>query len=251
MNYDLIESIDPDPVIEAIVEFRFSPNVPGTVVMGIFYNALKGEFSKLEELPLLQMPEAIRNQDANLKYKAVHKLIGDGVDVQIGPRVVSINGRNESGYMRWGSYSKVVFDVIKKVFTTGAIDKVERIGVRYISFFPDLNVYEKIRLLVDLEERSNITQGNTSFVTEIQEEEVVSRLSIQNHATFNRNGKPVGTGSVVDIDSYCTDHWDNHDVVIKTIEDCHRKEKRLFFSLLKDDFLRSMKPVVKSSEEDG
>ncbi|MEI6424678.1 MAG: TIGR04255 family protein [Lentisphaerota bacterium] len=245
MKYDLIKSINPDPIIEAIVEFRFSAKVPGSVVHGIVYNALKDKFPKLEELPLSQMPEIIRSRDLNLMFKPLHKLVGDKVEIQIGPQVVAINVVGGNPYMGWNSYSKLVFEVTNKLYDCGVIEKINRIGVRYISFFKDLNIYEKIRLNIDFSEKKCLIKGNTSFVTEIEEDKIISRLSLQNNATLEHNGKPVGTGSIVDIDSYCQDSWTDSKCVIDVIEKCHKVEKVLFFSLLKENFLKTLNPKMK------
>ena len=55
-------SIDPCPILEAIFEIRFESSFPGDAIFGIVYNEFKDEFQEVEQLPVLQLPAAMRDQ---------------------------------------------------------------------------------------------------------------------------------------------------------------------------------------------
>ena len=60
-------SIDPCPIIEAIFEIRFESSFPGDAIFGIIYNCFKDEYQTVEQLPILQLPAAVRTQDPALQ----------------------------------------------------------------------------------------------------------------------------------------------------------------------------------------
>jgi uncharacterized protein (TIGR04255 family) len=64
----LPKKISPCPIVEAIIEIRFDASLPGDAIFGIIYNMLKDEYTNLEKLPILELPDAIRTTDPNLMY---------------------------------------------------------------------------------------------------------------------------------------------------------------------------------------
>jgi len=66
--------ISPCPIVEALLEIRFTTVIHPDAVFGLFYNALKSDFPKVDNLPILQIPDALRATDPNLKYKPLYKI---------------------------------------------------------------------------------------------------------------------------------------------------------------------------------
>ncbi len=83
-------SINPCPIIEAIFEIRFESSFPGDAIVGIVYNRFKAEFQNVTQLPVLQLPAAIRTQDPNLKFSPHYKIENNNFIIQIGPNVFSL-----------------------------------------------------------------------------------------------------------------------------------------------------------------
>ena len=64
------KKITPCPIIESVVEIRFDSAIPAEAIFGVVYNAFNDIFpNKPINLPILQIPEQIRNSDPNLQYK--------------------------------------------------------------------------------------------------------------------------------------------------------------------------------------
>jgi len=250
MDYLKIKSITPDPVLESIAEFRFKASVPDDAVFGIVYNCLKEQFPTPPlALPLLSIPEPIRGQDLSLKYKPLYVLKSkENLQVQIGPRVISVNRDTSSPYMGWTKFSEHLSEIVGKIFKTEVFEEVERTAVRYISFFKDINIFDHLKLNVSLESVEYITKGNSSFETEIKEDKVMSRLRIDNSATLNRVGMDAYKGSIVDIDSYSTEKYKEAHKLLDLVGKCHSTEKRLFFSLLREDFLAKLNPEYENTK---
>lgn len=230
----LPKSIEPCPIIDAIFEIRFSSDIHPDAVFGLIHNALKKNFSKTENLPITQIPETIRSNDPNLIYKPYYRMSNDRLVVQIGPSVLSISSFPK--YLGWNKFSQEIFKIIDETKVLGIYGKVLRIGIRYINFF-NLDVYSKI----DLDIRMNgkpLGHSKTVFRSEIQVESFFSTLQISNDSYHNNSH-----GSLIDIDVY-KNH--NLDYFFNDYQDIinlgHREEKKIFFSLLKQEFVESLNP---------
>lgn len=230
----LPKKIDPCPIIDALVEIRFSTKIHPNAVFGLFYNALQSDFDKVENLPILQLPDTVRSSDPSFKFKPHYKITSNKFVVQIGPEVISVSSFPE--YIGWDIFSNKIFDVLTKVEEVNIIKEIHRIGIRYINFFEN-DIYQNINLNVNLGDKQ-IPYNNTVIRTEFEQETYKSTLQIANNA--NNNGK---LGSVIDIDTYLSTEIENFFTNKEDyINNGHEKEKQLFFSLLKDNFLKTLNP---------
>lgn len=229
------------PIKETILEIRYSSKIPSDAIFGSLYGELRPFFdSDPQSLPILQLPEAIRRQDPSLKYKAHHQFKKDNLILSIGPDVLVFS--NISPYVGWGRWSNFFYEILKKLLKIDVLDKVERVGLRYINIFDD-NIFDKvdceIKIIDDI-----LTGQSTNLRTEILDENIIKVLQIGNSVTMMSDNNPVH-GSIIDID--CLMNIDDTSDFFKSyhdiIEYAHNKEKELFFSLLKKEFLEALKPI--------
>lgn len=234
----LPEYIEPCPIIDALVEIRFSTNTHPNAVFGLLYNSLKTDFEKVESLPILQLPEQVRINDKNLKYKPHYKISSKDYVVQIGPEVITISSFPQ--YLGWHEFSKKIYDVLSKIEQPSIIDEIQRVGIRYINFF-NSNIFNNITLSININNEP-INNENTVIRTQFAHESFNSTLQIANNAVDNNNEH----GSIIDIDTFTTeglnDFFSNKEEIINS---GHKEEKRLFYSLLKKNFLDSLNPTYK------
>lgn len=230
--------INPCPIIEAIVEIRFEANIPPDAVFGMIYNEFKTEYPKLEKLPILQLPEALRTNDPNLKYQPYYKLINQNYLMQIGPHVLSIININD--YVGWNILSSKINDSFSKIEKLGIISKASRLGIRYINFF-EVDIFENINLEFFLA-GSPLVSEQITFRGTLRTGEFLSNLQILNKG--NVSVKNVTKfGSIIDIDTYYQDEKDNiFSHLSELLELGHQEEKELFFKLLKEEFLQRFNP---------
>ncbi|MFH1052704.1 MAG: TIGR04255 family protein [bacterium] len=230
----LPKKITPCPIIDALLEIRFSINTDPNAVFGQLYSYFKESFSKPESLPILQVPEYIRKVDPNFQFKPHYRLEKDGFILQIGSDVLTISSFPE--YIGWNNFSEMIYEILKKVKTSDIIDRISRLGLRYVNFF-ELNIFDHINLDVHMTGNS-ITEKNIIIKTEINGDDFKQTLQISNHA---QSGEKFG--SIIDIDTFkdieLEDFFNNQE---KLIEFVHLQEKHLFFSLLKDEFLQNFNP---------
>lgn len=231
----LPKAINPCPILDALFEIRFTTKIHPSAVFGMIYNALQVDFPKVENLPILQLPEAVRATDPNFKFKPHYRISNERFVTQIGPDVVTIS--SFPNYAGWDEFSTQIFSILDRIEKVGIVSSVSRIGIRYINFF-DNDIFKDIDLKVCIGD-NDIAYKNTIIRTEIEQESFKSSLQVANNA--NHNNK---LGSIIDIDTFTesnlTDFFTNKETLIS---DGHNKEKELFYSLLKEDFLKTLNPT--------
>jgi len=227
---NLPRKIDPCPIIEAIVEFRFDSSVPHDAILGIIYKEFKGEYPNVEELPILQLPELVRRQDKSLCYKPYYNLTNDDNFIfKVGARVFSLICKEP--YVGWEQFSGRLKDILARIRCLEILNSYIRIGIRYINGF-DCNIFEKTNLSLKMSDQS-LADFGTSMRLEIPTGNFISTLRIANKAKVTKaNGN--SEGSIIDIDTFLEGAVEDE---MKLIETGHLEEKKLFFSLLKEEFI--------------
>lgn len=232
--------ITPCPIAESVIEVRFDTDFPADAVFGVIFERVKANYPKLIRLPILQLPAPILASDLELKYKPHYRLVSkDKTAVQIGPRTISLVASGE--YPGWVAYSEKFRDLISLTEKAGVIKTITRLGLRFINFFEGQNVFEKITL--------NLRTNDTPFESDELYIRSVIKLNGFNNTLQISNGAKwkVGNGekkgSIIDIDVVKIGTLGLKDVAEATLEQAHAVEKRIFFGLIKDDFLKnSLKP---------
>ncbi len=231
----LPKAIEPCPIVDALFEIRFIPKTHPNAVFGMVYNVLQEDFPEVKNLPILQLPEAVRTTDPNLKFKPHYRISNQNFVTQIGPDVLTIS--SFPTYVGWDNFSIQIFKILDKIQEIGIIDSVIRIGIRYINFFIE-DIFQNINLKISFRD-NDIEYKNTIVRTELEEGNFKSSLQVANNANYENK-----SGSIIDIDTSTESNLDNFfkekEVIINK---GHAIEKELFFSLLKDDFLQTLNPT--------
>ncbi|MBK0370566.1 TIGR04255 family protein [Flavobacterium agrisoli] len=231
----LPKSINPCPIVDALFEIRFTTKIHPSAVFGIVYNALQQDFPKVENLPVLQLPEAVRTTDPNLKFKPHYRISNNKFVTQIGPEVITISSFPK--YLGWTQFSNQILSILDRIEEVGIVDSVERIGIRYINFFEN-NIFKDIDLKICIGQ-NDIAYKNTIIRTEIEQVSFKSSLQVANNVNLNNR-----VGSIIDIDTFTESNLnDFFKQKSELISKGHSLEKELFFSLLKVDFLKTLNPI--------
>lgn len=236
----LPKKITPCPIIESIVEIRFDSAIPPDAIFGVVYDSFKEIFpNEPVNLPILQLPVQIRNSEPNLQYKAHHRLSDDTFLFQVGPKSISLIRKGE--YVGWSIFSPKIKECFQKVKIIQIIKNIKRFGLRYINFFEEIDIYEKINLKLLLNE--DTLKSDKIFVkTSLQKGDFISNLLVSNNSKIEQNNVEK-KGSIIDIDVYQEENGQNISARFdEIIENAHNIEKELFFSLFKKDFLNKFNP---------
>ncbi|HRI75527.1 MAG TPA: TIGR04255 family protein [Alphaproteobacteria bacterium] len=238
------KKITPCPIVEAVVELRFKPTsgIPKEAIPGILFSRLvSSDFSEFNKLPVTEIPEFVRENDPNLKYAALyasqHRKI-PSLRFQFGPRTCTLVSGVE--YTGWATLHDKLGELMRDIHTLSFVKEIERVGLRYISFFKDSNVFNHTRSSFELAGNSMLNSG-TTVRSEFQLENFTCTLQISNTAQL-ADGQ---TGSLIDIDVFKS-FPEGKNFEIKTFMDtaieAHNIEKKVFFGLLKPEYLEQLNP---------
>ena len=232
--------IHPDPIVDSIVEIRFDAQIDRNAVFGVLYFALRDQFPNVEPLPILQMPEMVREADPMFAHRPQYRISNNDYQIQIGSNVLTIGVL--SAYPGWEAFSSIIQGIYNKLSPLGVIGTVKRLGIRYISFFEG-NIFDNLRLQLSVPGHE---QGGfpTTCRFELPNGPFINTLSLANHTTLQRvNAGVTMTGSIVDIDTSLTGELnDFFSQMPELIDKAHQLEKELFYSLLTEEFLARLNP---------
>lgn len=236
----LPKKITPCPIVESVVEIRFDSAIPPDAIFGVVYNSFNKIFpNKPENLPILQVPAQIRNNDPNLLYQPHYRLSNDTFLFQVGPKSISLINKGE--YIGWSVFSPKIIECFQKIKKIQIIKNTKRFGLRYINFFEKPNIYNEINLKLVLN-KEPLTDNKTAIRISLPKGEFTITLQVSNDSKIKHNDTKK-LGSTIDIDVFLEE--DGSSIIDRfdsILEDMHNKEKELFFSLLKEEFLIKFNP---------
>ncbi len=242
MNKRLPLRLEKCPLVDALIEIRFETSIIGSAIFGIIYNLIRNDYQgTVTSLPILQVPEQIRKNDPNLKFKPLYRIEAERYIIQIGDDVLCISSKIP--YTGWSEFSSRTIELIKKIAGENIINRVLRIGHRYVNFFEG-DIMDK--LTISKPTISGYETNNLLVRTEIKDSDnFIDTVQITNSAAYKSpfNADTL-SGSLIDIDSF--KEYDNNyflENIESEINKVHNCEKNMFFSLLTAEFLDSLNPV--------
>ena len=172
-----------------------------------------------------------------MKFTPHYKIKKDNFIIQIGPNVFSLT--NIKDYCGWKNFSEKIFDTYTKLSELKLIQKQFRTALRYINILPEINIFEKTNLGIQLNDEK-LGKNQINFMAEIPYEQGASNLKLINFAEAIFENQLI-KGSIVDIDTHV--QLDKFESFKEAIECAHTAEKKLFFNLLEKKFLTTLNPI--------
>lgn len=239
--------IHPDRIRDSIVQVFFTSKIPFEPSIGYFYSILieKGFRYSNQPFPfpqnnLMQANELLVNLGAQYFF------FNDEVKIQFqNNKSVVFNCTNS--YIGWAKYIKIISDTLASFQQANIIENYIRIGIRYISEFPDTDILEKINFKFDLKCCGNPLDTGL-FRMEWTEQPYSIKLNLVSKAQILPLAVPNAETSkfisLIDVDIIqqgfqISSTSEFIDIVNKT----HQKQKIVFFTLLNEDFLTTLNPV--------
>lgn len=233
-------SLQKTPIVDAILEIRFSSDIPRSAVFGVVYNALRERYPKVDELPILRLPQQVIESDPNLAISPQYKLVNKDFTVQVGPNVIVIGFFPKYG--GWKRFSSEIHYVLDRLKPIGILGSVTKVGLRYINFIEG-DVLDQLEVKV-----TNTLKGkkfrNTVIKTEVDNgiKDYQSFLSISNNGMYNNK-----VGTMIDFEVFRTKNlqtfFSNKESYISK---CHSIASDLFFNLINKKLLSTFKPIYKN-----
>lgn len=233
-----------EPLLEALWEIRFTSDRESVaeVLPGLIYNAMSAEYPKIERLPAANLPSAVVQQDATLRYVPTVRLEGNPFSIQIGEHVVSLSCRRP--YSGWKEFESKIFGLAEMLRSTNLISRPERFSLKYtdvisLSEPPSLNPLEVTLKL----EAYELTSNPVKLRTELRENGFIHIVQIASPAQV---ALPTGErfeGVLVDIDTiYQREHGDFWSDFRSLLDRAHNLNKILFFRLLTEKTIAQLDP---------
>jgi uncharacterized protein (TIGR04255 family) len=234
------------PIVDSVVEVRFTSDLVSQAVFGVVYEKLKHKYPLVENLPITQFPQIVIDADVNLQNKPHYRLRGNSpYSIQIGPNVITIGP--QLPYPGWkDSFSPTIKETLDLVYTIGIIKAITRVGIRYTNFFPEMDVFQKATLKIQFNDQP-ISYKRTILRTEIALDDFSNTLQVSNDATWQPDSRTqvLISGSLIDVDTF-RDYHENgidKDALLGHIEKGHEVEKIIFWNTLGQELRNHLQPI--------
>jgi len=226
--------------VDALVEVRFTPNIPEEAIFGVLYEPLARDFPKVENLPALQLPPQIRNVNPQLRFQSTYRLRSKDYVIAIGPRVFSVG--IVMPYPGWAAFRNKLEGVFGTLIEKGIVKQLQRLGLRYVNVFEG-DVTPRLTLQTKLAGnridgyktyfRTTLERNGSKLLLQIAKDQTVKRPP-----DFNRQGTSID----IDVSQTATEALDLGKLEA-FIDQAHLTEKVLFFELLQPDLLKELHPA--------
>ncbi len=231
------KSITPNRIKNSILEIFITYNEPFEILFGDFYNNVlkNGNYKSIE----------LSNENSSVDDFANKRILfyNDNVKFVFSENSIVINCNEK--YESWSIY----FSEVKNIFGFFNLETsitLTKFGLRYISEYPDINLKDNMKFDFKFG-FPDIVSKSYSFNTEFDYKDSLAILTIRNQIPFNNrsDNNQIVKVSLIDIDvvkenlSIKLNEIDN---IFKSIDNSHTYEKEIFFSILNEDFIKSLNP---------
>jgi uncharacterized protein (TIGR04255 family) len=232
--------IEPCPIVEAVFEVRFVSTQPWATMPGLLFALIRERYPEQVELPLAQVPEAIRRENPALQHQALLQFASKDFLIQMGPRMVSLNTKSGT-YAGWTAIRTELEWLLEKLNQSGLVRETERLGVRYIDFLAG-DIFTGLKLGLQVEDQP-LRGVQTGVTVVLRRGALALRLQVNNDAIASLPGGPQA-GSVLDMDAW----FGSLDVSVfenglARFDEAHLAIKGVFFGLLRPELLAKFNPV--------
>lgn len=235
-----------EPLVDAVFEVRMNDAPPLADILPGFLLHDFGKGTSVTRLPAAEIPQPMRQKDANLKFAPIQRVDLEKSSILIGDRNVVVNCRMP--YPKWPTFKAVILDVLERIAKLGLSGSIERYSVKYVNLIQAATIAEQIAK-IDLEIRLGdlkVTEEHVNLQVHRREDDIVHILSVITGATGLVNGREV-SGVVVDIDSIrnvkVPDILTFVNDLENGLESLRHSNKKKFFSCLTDATIEEMGPT--------
>jgi len=227
------------PIDQAIFEIRYEGNYPGEALYGILFDIFEQFPNKdMAELPVMQLPKQIRDNDPNLRYQAFYSVANEKYAFSVGPHSIVFSALKP--YPGWVVWKQFFNQIIIKIREKNIIKTVERIGLRYFNLF-NTSIFDQINALLSIA-GNPVTINPGFFCVEFDQGKIHTILNVKNAIIKNDIQAP---NSLIDID--CINKLDCDNQLFFSsyqdiIDETHQVNERVFFGLLKENLLNGFEP---------
>jgi len=222
---NLPTKISPDRLRDSIIEIAFQPNMPEAVIGGVLYQSMSDRYT------FINVSEMYRE----------YLFIDDNTGVSFSLdefNVITFNFFTDF-YPGWAKYFSAVEMILGDIEKTGAFLTCNHLGLRYISDYEGIGLGDitKFNFTFGMPQT---TSNSFQFSSEFKFDKFRVNLSLSHN--FTESEDPSEKRSIIDIDVQKKVSINKMSVLIEEIERAHKIQKRIFFSTLNENFLKTLNP---------
>ncbi len=228
--------ISPNPLVTSTIEIRFLSSLSSQKIFPIVYQSFSEDLPNFEHI---NIPNEIRQKNLQLKYLPDYTLLNEDFKLSFSNNVLSFENVGE--YKLWGQYFPFISKSISIFLELGIIEKIERIGVRYASVLVNTDGVNDVLNSIPTTNIEGYEQKFEQYRSNFIIDEINLFLQIFNKANTKKNDIEI-SGVYIDIDASITNEINPDNKIIESIEKLHSIQKKLFYSLLKPEYIASLNP---------
>jgi uncharacterized protein (TIGR04255 family) len=245
MSCSLPHELRKAPLVESIFEFRFSSTREplAEILVGLLYAGLPEDQTKLEPLPLANVPREIREKDANLRYLASHRLNYANNHISVGDHMLAFS--QTIPYGGWAQFQDHVERMLRASLDTKLIQTIDRYSLKAVNIVPAQEGAQLSLLNGRFEVGGNpAPERGFRFRTELISEDLTTILEIITGANASLPNGEIRSGLLVQLDALRQSEAEG----IRTdpgarLRQLHDSLKSTFFSLFTELTIRAFEPV--------
>jgi len=242
----LPKKLKKEPLIDAVFEVRFTSAFPAAGVLpGLLFGKLDGE-KKIEQLPLSQFPQVMRDADLNLRFAPLSRLNWEQFYINVGDRSVSVGFKYP--YPGWNSFKPAIIKVMGVLKGANVIKSVVRYSLKYIDLLPATDLREQVSFVNFDVTLAGHKLENEAFQIrlEIPRDGFIHAVQVVSSATATLHTGELKQGLIVDVDTIANQQGGTFEDLLsgfpEKLETIHQANKKVFFDCLKPKTIMALEP---------
>lgn len=245
------KKISPDRIKDSIVEIRYNSSIPFEVAFGWFFKSIDDSYNYSNRPPGLHKNQlnsligAGVNQEIQIAFSSQYLFYNDKMKVELQPNSIIFNCLEQ--YIGWEQYIQEIKKFVKQLSEAGVIESFDRIGVRYISHYPEIDIRKCVKFSFTFG-MPQVVSNSFGFRTEFIYDKLKVILNMNNNlpVVLNNQINEIKPLSIIDLDVIDDNigiEANDLEALFAKIDFIHSKEKEVFFNILKEDFLQTLNPI--------
>lgn len=245
---ELPSRINPDAIVEALIEIRFDLGTFPEVFIGQVLTSAAALRLRPVRLPGADLPQTAKDSDPNLRYQPAYQLEGNGELVRVGSNVLSIH--RLPPYCGWEQFLPRALEILQACWQGCGQPVVSQCGLRYInalrSDLHGVSTIDDLNLDVSVAGEAIIDVTVSYVDNQDTNSKALVRVASHSHVTGQL---PENTTFIVDVDvqSRSAEQMTNVGAIENWLFGAHQLEKRLFFNLLPNRIVEGLKETERGS----
>jgi uncharacterized protein (TIGR04255 family) len=241
-----------DTILDCAFEMRFPGVHQGVseLLPGLVFGRFPQLFKNATPLPLAAMPQALREQNPQLRYAATQIIEGPTVRMLIGSHVATVSFARP--YKGWASIQPQAIECMDAVLATKLTGRPERFSLKYVNLLQEgQNEFDLAQTLVTAKLGAFETLSKASLIVraEIERSGCTVIVEVQTGTRVQASpGHPEAAGVMLNVDAVTTvPEGDVGAAMRQCLEKLHHVEKEIFFGLLTETTIKRLGPTYKST----